>query len=110
MLVYFSGDWDVHWGYGLLTYGQVRSKTNLRALSFPQEELPSLALSRASAQSEGDPRFVEAMGGDKLLQEATPSCLRLRSLLQFADSFRLGRYPILSALLKGNQIPGKDCS
>ncbi|CAJ1357919.1 unnamed protein product [Effrenium voratum] len=35
-----------------------------------KEELPSLALSRASAQSEGDPRFVEAMGGDKLLQEA----------------------------------------
>ena len=20
-LVYFSGDWDVHWGYGLLTHG-----------------------------------------------------------------------------------------
>ena len=23
MLVYFSGDWDVHWGYGLLTHGQI---------------------------------------------------------------------------------------
>ena len=23
ILVYFSGDWDVHWGYGLLTHGQV---------------------------------------------------------------------------------------
>ena len=21
MLDYFSGDWDVHWGYGLLTHG-----------------------------------------------------------------------------------------
>ena len=20
---YFSGDWDVHWGYGLLTHGQI---------------------------------------------------------------------------------------
>ena len=20
---YFSGDWDVHWGYGVLTYGHV---------------------------------------------------------------------------------------
>ena len=20
---YFSGDWDVHWGYGLLTHGQM---------------------------------------------------------------------------------------
>ena len=23
MLVYFSGDWDVHWGYGLLTRGHL---------------------------------------------------------------------------------------
>ena len=20
---YFSGDWDVHWGYGILTHGQM---------------------------------------------------------------------------------------
>ena len=25
ILVYFSGDWDVHWGYGLLTHGNVFS-------------------------------------------------------------------------------------
>ena len=23
ILVYFSGDWDVHWGYGLVTHGQI---------------------------------------------------------------------------------------
>ena len=23
ILVYFSGDWDVHWGYGVLTHGRV---------------------------------------------------------------------------------------
>ena len=23
MVVFFSGDWDVHWGYGLLTHGHV---------------------------------------------------------------------------------------
>ena len=23
ILVYFSGGWDVHWGYGLLTHGHV---------------------------------------------------------------------------------------
>ena len=23
ILVYFSGDWDVHWGYGVLTQGQM---------------------------------------------------------------------------------------
>ena len=22
MLVYFSGDWEVHWGYGVLTHSQ----------------------------------------------------------------------------------------
>ena len=32
-----------------------------------QEELPSL--SRAPFGRDADPRFVEAMGGDKLLQE-----------------------------------------
>ena len=26
-LVYFSGDWDVHWGYGLLTHGHVEKIT-----------------------------------------------------------------------------------
>lgn len=36
-----------------------------------QEELPSL--SRAPFGREADPRFVEAMGGDKLLQEAAAS-------------------------------------
>ena len=23
ILVHFSGDWDVHWGYGILTHGHV---------------------------------------------------------------------------------------
>ena len=23
ILVYFSGDWDAHWGYGILTHGQM---------------------------------------------------------------------------------------
>ena len=23
ILVYFSGDWDVHWGYGILTHGHM---------------------------------------------------------------------------------------
>ena len=23
ILVYFGGDWDVHWGYGILTRGQI---------------------------------------------------------------------------------------
>ena len=35
-----------------------------------QEELPSLSRLAAPFGREADPRFVEAMGGDKLLQEA----------------------------------------
>ena len=27
--VYFSGDWDVHWGYGILTHGHLGSKSLL---------------------------------------------------------------------------------
>ena len=30
ILVYFSGDWDVHWGYGFLTHGQVSLSTHGR--------------------------------------------------------------------------------
>ncbi|CAL1165287.1 unnamed protein product, partial [Cladocopium goreaui] len=36
-----------------------------------KEELPSLALAWGSGGRDADPRFVEAMGGDKLLQEAS---------------------------------------
>ena len=27
ILVYFSGDWDVHWGYGFLTHGHLKPVT-----------------------------------------------------------------------------------
>mmetsp|Transcript_22455 Transcript_22455/g.50605 ORF Transcript_22455/g.50605 Transcript_22455/m.50605 type:complete len:375 (+) Transcript_22455:87-1211(+) len=49
-----------------------------------KEELPSLAVSRASGGRDADPRFVEAMGGDKLLQEAH------KILRSAAGSGRLG--------------------
>ena len=26
ILVYFIGDWDVHWGYGLLTHGHIHTR------------------------------------------------------------------------------------
>ena len=29
ILVYFSGDWDVHWGYAILTHGHVKSNVFL---------------------------------------------------------------------------------
>lgn len=53
-------------------------------LSGRKEELPSLAMARASAGRDADPRFVEAMGGDKLLQEAH------KILRSAAGSGRLG--------------------
>ena len=28
ILVYFSGDWDVHWGYALLTHGHMGVSQN----------------------------------------------------------------------------------
>ena len=41
ILVYFSGDWDVHWGYGLFTHGHVvqKQRASCRFLSplFGQE-------------------------------------------------------------------------
>ena len=24
---YFSGDWDVHWGYGILTHGHLKGRS-----------------------------------------------------------------------------------
>lgn len=53
-------------------------------LSERKDELPSLAMARASAGRDADPRFVEAMGGDKLLQEAH------KILRSAAGSGRLG--------------------
>ena len=32
ILVYFSGDWDVHWGYWILTHGHLRSFLSLRPM------------------------------------------------------------------------------
>ena len=28
--VYFSGDWDVHWGYGVLTHSQMAARSVFR--------------------------------------------------------------------------------
>ena len=63
---YFSGDWDVHWGYGLLTHGHIAEETgrsplvtssNLLVLGSPVERLnrrgwvaPSDPRSRQSGQ------------------------------------------------------------
>ena len=41
IVVYFSGDWDVHWGYGLLTHGQMRKRTKRsKAFCLPSEAKP----------------------------------------------------------------------
>ena len=30
---YFSGNWDVHWGYGIWTHGQMLSNISLKVVS-----------------------------------------------------------------------------
>ena len=35
ILVYFSGDWDVHWGYRFLTHGHVGLSLNSSLPEFP---------------------------------------------------------------------------
>ena len=45
--VYFSGDWDVHWGYGILTHGHilpgiVNLETRLLRTACPEIPLPFL--------------------------------------------------------------------
>ena len=51
ILVYFSGDWDVHWGYGILTHGQIRvlqatgtehDRVLLHTHDVPEEARPAL--------------------------------------------------------------------
>ena len=40
--LYFSGDWDVHWGYGLLTHGPLAGRSECsswRALKLAQFHL-----------------------------------------------------------------------
>ena len=38
ILVIFSGDWDVHWGYGLLTHGHIGCSNQERSLICIWEE------------------------------------------------------------------------
>ena len=45
-LFYFSGDWDVHWGYGILTHGHVLPA--LRCHNRARQERFFASLARAS--------------------------------------------------------------
>ena len=51
ILVYFSGDWDVHWGYGLLTHGHMPKPSSpvfiAFALGLPDQVLARRATARA---------------------------------------------------------------
>ena len=38
---YFSGDWDVHWGYGILTHGQMKvSRITTSSMHFTKSSSP----------------------------------------------------------------------
>ena len=57
MLVYFSGDWDVLWGYGMLTHGHVAWRGVKPLLSMPS--LPTIQ----GADAESRPHTYEAAMG-----------------------------------------------
>ena len=66
ILVYFSGDWDVHWGYGILTHGQLKplgaskNQTKIPASFSAVEAVCRLELTRCSALSTSlAPRTVQ---------------------------------------------------
>ena len=44
ILVYFSGVWDVHWGYGILTHGQLSTSLPGRQLAIPLTAAAGLLL------------------------------------------------------------------
>ena len=58
ILVYFSWDWDVHWGYRVLTHGHVSASTESVAMSFggfsffsaSDSHFPDLMISTPPAQ------------------------------------------------------------
>ena len=58
ILVYFGGDWDVHWGYGILTHGQLSLATMKREpTGKPCPTQPLLGGRRPPVQSKtSDPR------------------------------------------------------
>ena len=51
ILVYFSGDWDVHWGYGVLTHSQIAPGLH-HSPHFPAD-VPRLPLGRDAPYSVG---------------------------------------------------------
>ena len=66
---YFSGDWDVHWGYGILTHGHM-------GVIFFREEVPSLALADSLMRGKRkgkDPHFE----GSPILRhnQSYPGCI-----------------------------------
>ena len=45
----FSGDWDVHWGYGIWTHGHTRNISNPEYLSSPQPSGTGAEVQRVQA-------------------------------------------------------------
>ena len=50
ILVNFSGDWDVHWGYGLLTHGQIPVRLPLDVSSWFSPFEPEILFSRCKVK------------------------------------------------------------
>ena len=61
ILVYFSGDWDVHWGYRILTHGQIGlHPSQLRCGFCPSLTLPLAHLTSPGVGSQEKERRIRA--------------------------------------------------
>ena len=73
ILVYFSGDWDVHWEYGVLTHGHVAQPWSLSQLLeklprvFPEARVPYLDFAEdfVGVISRGEKRATTRCPGPK---------------------------------------------
>ena len=99
ILIYFSGDWDVHWGYGALTHGHL-----------PQE--------RTRASKPNPTRQRKTCLHDEMRRVLNPSRVSLESktrilqLLFFRQAWKLGgRWKTLEVISRFSQratLPAMD--
>ena len=70
ILVYFSGDWDVHWGYGVLTHGQLKPPFSALLGAFGSlERSPTLSRRGSATWLSQRPRQPRSAGANRPREE-----------------------------------------
>ena len=92
MLVCFTGDWDVNWGYGLLTHGHVC--VCVRSMrKDPDFELVKRADHQKIAGSRCEPRAPDKSKANSTGNSSEACCLPTCSQASGSiDAFGLGRW------------------